>query len=378
MRQKIRERVKIPQGEPGSLVESLSDSFFTGYMKIEFKKQQHIIVFDDGNIVKVLEVQGPSFKQVSPENYRIPSEGRVEVYETDPILITNLLRGVPEPERDRHLLFAGIGEPFQQSLPAKALNIKKITDIAQENSISGYILFHRNGNIHGIILFYEGKPVLVFDGKSYGDTALNTIRKSLSDSYVSILLIEPHIVPMVTSLGKPQIQRRGKIEKVSDLTSLLDSFRPGKLSALLKISYDEPRRTFILIFQGIPVATFQWTPYSFEETDLDSVIFPCTYDLFLLYVNPSPKEIQLSFEEGDSVEITLTDEDLERIKEAFISVVGSAGPALWNKVVSEEEIPERKVSLLQAERLIKKLALEIPKGNGRTEFLKRSRALLNQ
>ena len=377
MRQKIRERVNIPRGEPGSLIDSLRDSFFTGYVQIESRDGSHVLVFDDGSPVGALKVGENTLEFLEPEGCSVPSEGKVEVYETDPIVVTSILRGEPDPEKDRHLVLAGVGDPLQQSLPARALNLQKITELARENGVNGYILFHRNGNISGIIVLSEGKPVLIFDGKNYGDEALETIRGGLDESYVSILLLEPSVIPMITSLGKPQVQRSGRVESVSDLTSLLDDIRSRKLSALLTLNRGKEEKTFILIFQGVPVASYQWSPLSFEEKDIDSLTLPASFNLYPLYVNPSPREVPLKLEERDRREINLSRRELERIREAFIVQVGSAGKALWNKVVSEMDIPDENLSIIEAERLIKKLALEIPKGEGRSEFLKKARSLIS-
>ena len=377
MRQKIRERVNIPRGEPGSLIDSLKDSFFTGYIKIESRERSQALIFDDGNPVGVLRISENSIDITGPMGYGVPSEGKVEVYETDPIVVTTILRGAPDPERDRHFIIAGIGDPLQQSLPARALNLQKITELARENGVNGYILFHRNGKISGIILLSEGKPVLLFDGKNYGDEALETIRKGLDESYVSIMLLEPSVIPMITSLGKPQVQRSGRVKSISDLTSLLDDTSSRKLSALLTLDRGKVEKTLIFIFQGVPVATYQWRPLSFEEKDLDSLNFPLSFNLYPLYVNPSPREVPLKLEERDKREINLSLRDLERIREIFIVQVGSAGNALWNKVVSEIDLPDEDISIIEADRLIKKLALEIPKGEERNTFLQRARSLIS-
>ena len=377
MRQKIRERVNIPKGDPGSLVDSLRDSFFTGYVLIEFKNDSHVLAFDDGNLVRVIKMDGDSVETCEPDEYSLPSEGKVEVYETDPIAVTNLLRGTPDPEKDRHLLLAGVGDPLQQSLPARALNLHKITELARENNINGYILFHRNGDIKGIILLSEGKPVLIFDGRGYGDKALETIRGCLNESYVSIMLLEPSVIPIIVSLGKPQVQRSGRIESVSDLTTLLDDLRSRKMSSLLMLSRGQREKSFILVFQGVPVATYQWNPLIFEERDLDTINLPASFNLYPLYVNPSPRAVPFRLDERDKKEVSLSWNDLESIRKAFISEVGSVGNALWNKVVSEMDIPDQNLSIIEAERLIKKLALEIPKGEGRSNFLKKARSLIS-
>ncbi len=376
MRQKIRERVDIPLGEPGSLIESLKDSFFTGYVLIQFKDSSHSLVFDDGDFIKVIKLKEGSVEITEPQNYRIPPESKVEVYETDPIVVTNMLRGAPDPEKDRHFLLAGAGDPLQQSLPAKALNLQRVTDIARENSLNGYILFHRNGHMYGLILFSEGRPVLIFDGRSYGEKALASIRESLGESYVSILLIEPSLVPLITALGKPQVQRTGKIRGVSDLTGLLDSLKAQRLSGLLQLNSDQGEVYLVLIFNGIPVASFRWNPFSFEEVDLSEVRLPLSYSLYTLYVNPSPREVPFRLEDRDRREVKVSQDSLEMLKEAFVSEVGQAGNALWVKVTSEEEVSEREMSIIEAQRLIKKLALEIPRGEGRKRFLQKAKNLL--
>ena len=130
---------------------------------------------------------------------------------------------------------------------------------------------------------------------------------------------------MITSLGKPQVQRSGRVGSFTELTSLLDETRSRKLSAFLTLDRGQMEKTFIFLFQGVPIASYQWSPLSFEEKDLDSLTLPASFNLYPLYVNPSPREVPLKLEERDKREIHISQNDLERIRETFIGQVWFRG-----------------------------------------------------
>jgi hypothetical protein len=72
----------------------------------------------------------------------------------------------------------------------------------------------------------------------------------------------------------------------------------------------------------------------------------------------------------------LAPEVVQKIKELFIDEIGPVGPLLWNRILRDIGLEEALIPKDMVEKLLKRLASEIPEGKHSDAFLSKVRRLV--
>ena len=376
MRQKIRERVDIALADPESLIDSLRTSSFTGVVKIKHSGGEEAVAFEEGIPLAVVSQRDDYSVRIPFQDYNLPREGSVEVIETDSLSLMNLLRGRVSPQEEGPLILAGYGDYLQQPMHSHHVNLDALLELSAKNSVSGYILLHTSLSPLGMIVLYEGKPVMCYArGGLTGERAEQSFTRFLKDCYITPLITDPVIIPLIISLARIQLMRSGKIKNVGDFERLKDEVAHSGQSSLIDLNPGKGRRFFILNFKGSQVCAVERDPFSVKDADFPPAL-PASYDLYPLYVNPKPREVTVNLE-ARKPEAPVEGKIVENIKSSLRDAVGSVADILWDKVLEETEISEESMTLSEASKLVRILAREIPNHKQRENFLKKGKAILS-
>jgi hypothetical protein len=373
MRQEIREKLNLELVNVEVLIEDLKRKNFTGYVKITTWEGEDYIPFYEGNIQKVFIVTRNGIEETTYSNYGYPQTGVIEIVETDAVSLMNALRKDFSPETEGPLCIAGYGEEFQPPSPASHIDIEHFNKLASESNYNGYLLFFTHKEPVGMVLYYNGLPVGVFAPQRSGERAINYIRLGLKNSHIAMLLLEPDLIPLMLAMTKLEVLKSGRIEGKNELEAIKDDISTRRMNALLYIDRGRADRHYLFFYKGQEVKGLHQTLFSIREEE--GVDITGEYKLFPLYVDTSPKSLELRFDLEDEVIDRIPVDRVKEIREAFIDEIGPVGNLLWKKILNEFGWREEAIPSSRSDSLLDRLAEEIPYEEHRENFLKKVRRL---
>ncbi len=364
MRPGIGERIEIPRGDPVSVVDALNSSGFTGLLSIREKKAKTLLLFLKGKVLRVLKEEGETSHEIPPEVFYPPHEGMMEVLGADHLAVTGAsMKG--SVEADGLFYIVGFGDRFEETRPLAETDLAGYIKRLKGIGFSGYALIHREIQPEAIILFMEGQVVRIYP-KTFSP-------KDKKDLFISSAILEDTVIPLITSIDRAELIRAGSLQKGTKLSSLIAEEKKNKMNLLLEVRRGEERESYF-IFHGVPAGAFRRTGPITESISRED---PFVHGRFSLYRLNPPQILQEEESELlNGEEDTTGEEMLLGIKEALKDVAGGVWKVLWEKVLYEMEIEEDNISRRDIDKLVSRLAKEIPHRDMRFKFMERVRRVL--
>ena len=358
MRPGIGERIEIPKGDPVAVTDALLSSGFTGLMSVRERKTRIEALFLRGKLLRVLKTEGDTHFEIPPQTFQPPYEGSIEVIGSDHLaLIGSLIDS--RLEKSGLFYITGFGDRLENTGPLQDIDLKEYVEKLKEKGFSGYILIHTEREPEAIILFREGKVVRIypegFRPKEKGGT------------FISSAILDDALIPMLISLDRAEPARSGSLRNPIRMSRLIAEEKARKMNLLLDIRKGEEIESYFL-FHGMLVGAFRKNPPVVEPITAQDPLVHGRFNIYRLnpVLNPADKEAELFGKEEKC-----TEEELLKVKEALMEITGRIGNILWEKVINELDLDERLLSRGDLDRLIGKLAREIPDKNTRMKFLSR-------
>ncbi len=372
MRKNLRERLNLEFVDPKNLIDTFQKERFTGFLKtVEWDKNSYLLLLE-GQPVKVIEETKEGLKYSDPSSFSFPEKGTLEVYETDDVALVRAMKGFPNPHEEGPMFVMGFGEEFQGSTPFKAMDMDKFLLMAERSFFNGYLLFHTKLRALGIMFLYNGKPVGVFSDNRSGERAINNMRSSLPNSFVTVYLLDPAYIPLILATYRIDKFKEFSLEKEEDFDKLRSKLKTSRESMLL---YGETltQRCSHLFYRGTEVLSlthdlFGSYPHE-EQREPDKV------SMYRLFVDPRPQPISVRLTTSVEDIGTVPSDRVSAVKDAFLEEIGPIGKILWNKILGEFGWQEDKIPVDRFDELLIRLSEEIPEESHRREFLRRVRRL---
>ena len=358
MRPGIGERIEIPKGDPVAVTDALLSSGFTGLMSIRERKTKIDTLFLRGKLLRVLKTEGDTTFEIPPQTFQPPYEGTIEVIGSDHLaLIGSLIDS--RIERSGLFYITGFGDRLEDTKPLQGINLREYAGKLKEMGFSGYMLIHTEREPEAIILFREGKVVRIYpEGFRL---------KEKEGAFISSAILDDALIPMLISLERAEPARSGSLRNPTRMSQLIAEEKASKMNLLLDIRKGKEIESYFL-FHGILVGAFRRNLPVVEPITAQDPIVQGRFNIYRLnpVLNPADKEAELFGKEEKC-----TEEELLKVKEAFTEITGRVGKILWEKVINELELDEKLLSRQDLDRLVGKLAKEIPDKNTRMKFLSR-------
>ncbi len=341
----------------GGLLKDLRSKEFTGYIKNRGWNYEDYVAFWEGSPIRVISVgEDGSREELKLSDYIWIDRGKtIDVVETDPLTLANLFRDSFSVEDSRALILAGFGEEITEPIRFSLFNLENAVASFKRGHFTGYILWTNPTEIIGMCLFYDGSPIALNVGKTWDMEAQSIIASKVGgNTYVHIYALDPEIVLIANSLrigvGK---QTFFSIKEVD--TGVYEET-------------DSWGGMYSFIYRGQSVVSYRVKDGEVDVVNPDFEGSVSVWSMELI-TTPTPIEISLS---RDSVEV-IPSEVAQRIKEMFVDEIGPVGPILWNRILSDLGLDESHIPKNMVDKLLNKLASEIPEGKHSEAFLSKVR-----
>ncbi len=341
----------------GGLLKELRGKEFTGYIKNRGWDYEDYIAFWEGKPVHAISIKENGEKEeLKLGDYIWIERGKtIDVVETDPLSLANIFRESYSVEDSRALIIAGVGDEITEPIKFSLFNMENALASLERGHFTGYIAWTNPVEVVGMCLLYNGSPIALNSGRLWDMEAQPLIVSKLgSETYVHMYSIEPEIVLMVNST-------RLGLRKETFFS--LEEVEAG--------IYEEVHGnggSYSFIYRGQQVFGFKLSsgevePFSFKAKGSASV--------WSVDIINTPSKIELSLN-TKSVEM-LSQDAIMGIKEVFVDEIGPVGPILWDRILSELGVDNNSIPKDMAEKLLNKLASEIPEESHAEAFLSRVR-----
>ncbi len=344
----------------GGLLKELRHREFTGYIRNKGWDYEDFIGFWEGNPMKVVSVKEDGSKEeLKMGDYVWIDRGRaIDVVETDPLTLANVFRPNYSLEEVRALIIAGIGEEITDPIKFSLFNLDNALLSFKRGHFTGYIAWVNPIEVVGVCILYDGVPIALNTGKVWDMEAQSLIAGKLGDdTFIHIHTLEPEIALMANSL-------RIGVKKET-------FFSPQEIDAGIYEEVSGKGGRFSFIYKGSSIFSYSLDLGEVEYTnfELESPVSVWTISL----IN-TPTPLEISFDKTE-VEM-IPPEIVHKVRDSFVEEIGPVGPVLWNRILRDLGVKEDIIPKSMIDKLLEKLASEIPDGKHSEAFLNKVRRSL--
>ena len=336
----------------GKLLKELKEKELNGFIKVEGWDFKDYLIISNGNLIKILRIEENTKKTLDIKGYSLPSEAKLSVYESSPLLTANICKSF-DFENMQTLLISGYGsEVFYSRLGI--IDFNNFSKFISKTNFTGYIVVYNPVYIYANMFFSEGKLIGINTGKNWDQNAYSELKGRIHDGFISAFHIDN--------------------EDVNILCSLKFGYKINGENTGFAVS--ETERVIQFVFEGMEVKTLKINDESIDELTLGEIQDKKFYSVnYTENFNTLDFNFEEIFEESETY---IEREKVRKLKEFFIDVMGPVGSILWDKVFESAGISQEKITPSELKYIVSKLSSEIPEEDVRNEFIRKVKEVLNE
>ncbi len=373
MYQELIETLDLAYTPIRPLLERLEEEKFTGYIEVSIWNSKEYLLLYEGVLQRIIVMSGDVLEYVSPNRYNLPVSGTARLFRTDLFSLLNSVKNCSDIRTSGALCFAGYGEERELKIPLGNSSPTEIIEKAKSISLNGYVLFHTESSIMGLVLFIRGVPVGALSEGLTGPKALERIINASTTGWASAFALKENMVKLLAFLENATRIREGRLSALPQLRALEDDIGSRKITGLLVLERAGYERYYELFLKGNPLALIRHSLFDMRDVRHDEVSFEARFTFYAVRIKEPIGHLDIQAVETHSVGGRLSEDKVKGVKELFIEEMGPVGIPLWNKALKSLGYKEDSIPVDSFHDLIEKLAKEIPDEEYRKEFLKRAR-----